>query len=123
MGMVQVSVDQVIEMVAVRHPVVTAVGPVHMILGVTTALVLGRAVRGVRCAHRQDVIVHVIAVDMMEMPIVQIVGMLAVPDGRVTTARSMVVVVPVVHVAVLLSHPFAPSSSSAVFIVPRPQGS
>src|SRR5258708_35234058 len=103
--MVQVTLHHVIDVIPVWHPVVAAVCPVHMVLWMMTAVMLGCAVRGVRCANRQDMVINVIAMDVMQMPIVQIVGMVAVSDSRMTAARSMLVVVPLMHVTVLLSHP------------------
>jgi hypothetical protein len=113
--MVQVSTDQVIDMIPVRHPLVSATGPVHMVLCVTTTLMLGSAVSRVRGADGQDMIVDVIAVDVMQMPIMQVVGVVAVPDHLMTAGRSVLVVMTLVHATVLLSHPmflrvFGPSS-------------
>jgi len=67
---VQVSRDQVIDMIPVWHRLVSATGPVHMVLCVTTTVMLGSAVPRVRCADGQDMVVDVIAVDVMQMPIV-----------------------------------------------------
>lgn len=63
--MVQVSRDQVIDMIPVRHPLVSTTGPVRMVLCVTTTLMLGSAFFEVRCADGQDMVVDVIAVDVM----------------------------------------------------------
>ncbi len=102
--MMKVSVHQVIRMISVRYAIMTATGAVRMVLWMATAVVLRRAIVRVRCANRQDVVIDVIAMDVVQMPVVQVVGVVAVPDARMPAARSMLVVVPLVHVTVL-SHP------------------
>jgi len=51
MGMVQVPTDQIIEMVAVWRPFVPAIGSVNMILFVSLAFMIGRAVIGIRATY------------------------------------------------------------------------
>ncbi len=103
--MMKVSVHQVIRMISVRYAIMTAPGAVRMVLWMATAVVLRCAIVRVRCANRQDVVIDVIAVDVVQMPVVQIDGVVAVPDSRMTAAPSMLVVMRLVHVTVPLSHP------------------
>ena len=100
--MVEMPVHQVVHVIAVRHPLVSAAARVDVILGMAAAAVLGCAACLVRGTHRQDVIVNVIAVHVMEMPIVEVVGMVAVLDGGVTATGSMSVVVPLVDITGLV---------------------
>ena len=53
---------------------------------VGTAPVIGGAVGRVRAADRQLVLIHVVRVGMMEMAIVQVVGMAVVAHRQVTAA-------------------------------------
>jgi hypothetical protein len=56
-GMVQVTVDQVVHMVAMGHRFVSTAGAVHMIGGMSAADMAGRARGGVRGVHLKDVLV------------------------------------------------------------------
>ena len=83
---VQVAVDQIVHVIAVRHGFVPASGAMLVACLVGTAPVIGGAVSRVRTADRQLVLIHVVRVGMMEMAIVQVVGMAVVADGQVTAA-------------------------------------
>jgi hypothetical protein len=60
---------------------------------VTAAPVIRRAAIEIFRAHLDDVLIHVIAVRMMEMAIVQIVDVVAVANCCVAAARTVLVVV------------------------------
>jgi hypothetical protein len=105
---VQVSLHQVIRMISVRYAIMTATGPVRMGLWMAIAVVVRCASRRIRRANRQHMVVDVIAVDVVQMPVVQVVGVIPMPDRLMTTARSMLVVVPLVHGTVVLWHFNAP---------------
>jgi hypothetical protein len=96
---VQVPIDQVVDVVAVGDGFVAAVGAVDVAGVVGTALMIRRAGIGVRRCHVQDVFVDMIAVRMMQMPIVQIIGVSVVLDRRVATSGAMRVIVVLVFVA------------------------
>lgn len=120
--MVQVSRDQVIDMIPVWDPLVSATRPVHMVLCVTAAGMLGGAVPGVRCGDGQDVIVDVVTMNVVQMTIMEVVGVVAVPDSLMTAAWPVLVVMTLVHVTIVLSHvmllrTFGPSCSTG-----HPQG-
>jgi hypothetical protein len=84
--MVQVSVDQVIGVVPVRHGFVAAARTVSMHGVVPAAAMLRRAAIGVGRAHLDDVLVHVIFMRVMEMTIMKIVDVAVVSNRGVTTA-------------------------------------
>lgn len=65
--------------------------PVTQFVAATT--VIWRASIGIRRAHLNDMLIHVIAVRMMQMAIMQIVQVVGVTNSRVTTAGAMLVVV------------------------------
>lgn len=65
MGVVQVSVDEVIDMVAMRYRFVTATRTVHVARIVAYARMFGGALGRIRRVHVQCVIVDVVSVRMM----------------------------------------------------------
>ena len=69
-GVMEMSVDQIVDMVAVRHGFVAAPRPVPMALVVTATGMIRRAGPGIAIAHLNSVFVDVIAVRVMEMAIV-----------------------------------------------------
>ena len=98
-GMVEMATHQIIHVVAVRHGLVPAAGAVLVARLVGAAPVIGGAVRRVRAADRQLVLIHVVRVGMMEMAIVQVVGMAVVAHGQVTAAFPVDMFVAIVSIA------------------------
>ncbi len=98
-GVMQVPVHQIVDVIAVGDRLVSASGAVLVAIVVRAARVIGRAVRGVGAADRQLVLVDVVRVRMVQVPIVQVVGMTVVADRHVATAFAMRVRVPVVSIA------------------------
>jgi hypothetical protein len=118
-GVVQVTLDQVVGVVAVRHRLVAAVGAVLVARVVTAAVVLGRAVVRVLRVDRDDVLVHVVLVRVMQVAAVQVVGVALVLDGRVAAARA--VLVRVVAVGLVIGHESSvpPGPAIAKQVIPR----
>ena len=77
---VQVAIDQVVHVVAVRNGFVAAALSMNMALVVPRALVRWRALIGVLLAHRDLVLIDVITVGMMQVPVVQVVDVPIVFD-------------------------------------------
>ncbi len=98
-GVVEVAVHEVVHVVAVRHGFVSASGAVLVVRIVGAAGVIGRAVSRVRAADRQEVLVHVVGVGMMEVAVVQVVGVAVMAHGQVTAAFPVNVLVAVVTIA------------------------
>lgn len=96
---VEVAVDQVVHVVAVRHGFVAAARPVPVAAVVGAAGVVGRAVGRVRAPDGEDVLVDVVAVGVVQAAVVEVVHMAVVPDGRVAAGGAVPVVVPGVRVA------------------------
>ena len=88
---VQVPADEVVDVVAVRNLLVTAAGLMHVRGLMLAAGVLGCAVGRIGGADLQDVLVDVVAVRVMQMPVVQVVEVVAVPDRRVPAIGSVLV--------------------------------
>lgn len=92
-GVVQVAVDQVVDVVAVGHGFVATPRTVHVVGGVTPARMRRRAAIGVRRVDGDGVFVDVIVVGMMEVTIVEVVDVTVVKDACVAAARTMDVLV------------------------------
>jgi hypothetical protein len=88
--MVQMTIDQVINMVAVRHGLVAAVGAVS-VMGFAT--VVRRAFLRIRGGYLNLMVVHMIAMSEMQMAIVEIVGVAVVFHGSVAAVWAMHMVV------------------------------
>lgn len=97
MGMVQVPVDQVVDVVAVRHGLVTAARAVDMAGFMATAL-MRHAAAGVRGVDVKTMLFDYAVLLMVQVPIVKVIDMAAVLDRGVATLRSMLV--RVIHVFV-----------------------
>ena len=87
--MMQMAIDQIVHMVSVGHRFVAASRSVHMAGVVTTAAVLRCAPVGVGCGDLDHMLIHVVTMDMMEMPIMQIVDMAIVIDGSMPAIRAV----------------------------------
>jgi hypothetical protein len=86
MGMVQMPIHQIVDVVAVRNRLVTASGAVLVARRVPLAAVLGCAAIGVLRRHFDHVLVDMVAVWMVQMPVVQKIHVVAMADGRMTAA-------------------------------------
>jgi hypothetical protein len=71
--MMQVTVDQVVDVVAVRHRLVAATWTVAMVRVMAGAAMVGRAAVGVPLAHGDDMLVDVVLVRMMQVAVMEIV--------------------------------------------------
>jgi hypothetical protein len=82
-----VAADAVVDVVAVRHRVVSAAGAVARLM--PAAAMVGGAHLGVLAWHLDHVLVDMAFVRVVEVTIMQIIDVAAVADGRVATARTM----------------------------------
>ena len=89
-------IDEVVDVVTVRNRFVAATRPVHVagLMGATG--VIGRAPRGVVTSLIERVFVHVVAMYVVQVPVVQVVDVAVVVHCGVTTPASVIVIVPVV---------------------------
>ena len=87
--MVKVSGHAIIHVVAVRHRLVAAAGAVHMAPIMPTATMVGGAALGVLARDLDHMLVDVTLVRMVEMTVMQIVGMATMVHGGVSAPRSM----------------------------------
>lgn len=89
---VQVAIYQVVDVIAVGHLGVSAVGTVHVVRSVTFAAV-GRASVGIRIGDGYAVLVVVILVGAVQVPVVEVPYVAVVHDGGVAAVRAVGVVV------------------------------
>ena len=103
----QVAGDEVVDVIAVRDLLVTAVRAVDVLALVGGAVVLRSAVGGMVGVDLDDVLVDVIPVGVMQVPAVEIVDVAVVFDGGVSAARLVLVLVLLVD-GVLVHAPSLP---------------
>jgi hypothetical protein len=84
--MVQSSIHEIVDMVAVGHGFMPATWPM-----LVSAAVIGRALSRVPVADRQGVLVHVIPVNVVQMSVMQIIDMPVMPNSCVPAVGSVVV--------------------------------
>ena len=90
---VEVALDEVVDVVAVRYGRVSAGWAVHVALLVARAGVARRASRRVRGIHRDRAFVDVITVHVMKVPVMQVVDVPVVLHCAVAATRSVQVIV------------------------------
>lgn len=91
--MVQMTVDQVIDVVAVRHRFVAAAGPMHMTGAMAGTVMLRCAAVRVGGADGDHVLVDMVAMHVMQMAVMQEIDMAFVAHRGMTALRAVLVVV------------------------------
>lgn len=99
---VQVTADEVVDMIAVRHRRMTAAGRVDVPRGMSRTRVRRRAAIGVRRVDRDLALVDVAVVLVMQVAVVEEVDVTIVLDRDVAAVRPVSVVV--VFVGLVRSH-------------------
>src|SRR5262249_41509674 len=90
--MVQVIADQVINMVPMRYGFMTAVRPMDMFRLMRPAIVIRCAFLRIRSTHSNGVLVYVVAMDVMQVAVVEVIDVAVVLYARMATALVMNVV-------------------------------
>ncbi|MCS6901437.1 MAG: hypothetical protein RMJ98_17450 [Myxococcales bacterium] len=93
---VQMTVHQVVSMVPMGNCLMTATKTMDVLGSMRSASVGRGAMRRVRLTYRQRMLIDVSVVGMVQVPIMEIVGMLLVLDRRVSAAWSVGVLVTLV---------------------------
>ena len=91
--MVQMAIHQVINMVAMRHGFVAAIGTVSVGLRIGGAALVWRTFLRIRRSHLNLMVIHMITVSVMQVAIVKIISVAVVFHGGVPAVWAM-------HVAV-----------------------
>jgi hypothetical protein len=89
---VQVTIDQIVDVISVRDRGVPTAGSVHVV-GIVAGALVRLAVVRVRGVDRDRVLVVVILVGAVKVPVVEIPDVIAVLDRYVTAVGSVRVVV------------------------------
>jgi len=92
--MVQVAVDQIVDVIAVRHGFMAASRPVHVVGSMAGALVVRGAAIGVSLRNFDDVLIDVVAMRMLQVTVLQIIDVVAVVDGRVPALGAVLMSLP-----------------------------
>lgn len=85
MGVMQASLDQVVDVVTVRYGLVAAVRAVHVICAPGSR----GAVRRVRGTDSEDVLINMVPMHVMQMAVMNIVNVSIMEHRSMTTGRSV----------------------------------
>ncbi len=85
----QMAINQIADVVAVRHGLVSAAWSMHVVCGMTSAAMVRRATVGVGIGDLDPVLVHMIAMHVMKVTIMQIISVIAVPDSDMPAPRTV----------------------------------
>ena len=112
MGMMQMALDEIVGMVAVRNCLMSASGGVVVFVVMRAAGMAGAAARGIGTALRQRMLIHMAFVKMVQMAVVQIVDVPFMLHRGMSTARAvrmgmLIVSVVIAHLDGLLTDAFA----------------
>lgn len=87
--MMQAAIDEIVDVITMRHRLVPATGTMHMVGLVAGGAMLGRATVRIALRHFDHVLVDMIDVRMMQVSVMQIVHVIAVAHGDVSAARAV----------------------------------
>jgi hypothetical protein len=85
--MVQMSIDQIVDMIAMWNRLMTTVEPMSMRRGMSAAAVVRRATIRIRRSDFDHVFIGLTVMHMMQMAVVEIIDVALMPDRGMTTAR------------------------------------
>lgn len=108
MRVMQVAIHQIVHMVTVRHSRVSTVRAMYVIDRVCGADVLRCAGHGVGYRNGYPMLIHVVAVGMMEMTIVEIVNVSFMHYGHMSALRAVLVIVALMGSLAAVCHGGAP---------------
>ena len=90
-GMVKMTVHEIVNVVTVRHGFMSAAGAVIMLCIVSAAVVTVGAISWILSIYFQTVFVDVTFVKRMKVPIMKVIHMIVVLDRRMTTILPVLV--------------------------------
>jgi hypothetical protein len=88
-GMVQVTIHQIIDVIPMGHCLMATARPVHMVFIVPRAAMAVRTVFRVVLGDFKAVLIHVVPMGVMEVSVVKVVGMVSVPNRCVPAIWTM----------------------------------
>jgi hypothetical protein len=89
MWMVQVAIDEIVNMVAMRYSLVAAARAMHVGYLVALASMVWRTAIGIGSGNLDSVLVDMVVVDMMQVPVVQVVDVTVMMNCRVAAAGAV----------------------------------
>jgi hypothetical protein len=96
--MMQMAVDEVINVVTVRNSGMPAIGAMHVPGGMSAALMVRRARTRIGTTHREFMFFDLaVGTLVMQMPVVQVVDMILMLDGRMAAICPVLVRMIFVH--------------------------
>lgn len=107
--MMEVPLHEVVGVIAVRHRLVAATRPMLVTRVVGAAVVIRGTRRRVLRANRQRVLVHVVSVGVVQVSVVQVIGVAVVLNRRMAALGT--VLVAVVSVGLAVAHRIPPGST------------
>lgn len=90
---VQVPIYDVVDVITVRYAFVSAASTVHVSGLMPLAGVVGGAIGGVTRINRKRTLVYMAVMDMMKVPVMHVIDVLAMLNGSMTTTFAMLVFV------------------------------
>lgn len=87
--MMQAALDEIVGVVAVRHRLMPAAGPMDMAGFVHFMPLMGNAAGRIALGHFNHMLLDAVSIWMMQMAVVQIVDVVAVLHGDVTAPRAV----------------------------------
>ena len=114
MRVVEVALHQIVDVIRMWHRFVAAAGTVGVAGGMSRAIVIRRALHRIRVRCFDRVLVDMVAMHVVQMAVVQVIDMIAMPYGDVTAAGTMFVRVFAVVLQIALIHREAPFFVCAV---------
>jgi hypothetical protein len=97
-GMMQMSVNHVVNVIPMRRRLMTAARSMHVIRRMPRALVAPRAIRWIRHGHLDRALVIVALVRAVQVAVVQVANVFAVRHRHVAAARAVNMVMIFVYV-------------------------
>ncbi len=110
--MMQATIDQVVDVIAMRNRLVTAPGPMHMAGLKTGTAMLRRAAVRIAVGYLDHMLVDMIAVRMVQVTVMKVVDVVAVPNGDMTAPGAVLVVMVGVLRMGTRGHGWPPCSAS-----------
>jgi hypothetical protein len=101
MRVVEVSIDEIVDVVTVRHGFVPASGAVNVVGVVPSTVVVRSAIGWVFVGHFEAVLVDMVAVWVMQVTVVKVIDVVSVDDRGVPAVFTVDVIVIVVLRAVV----------------------
>ena len=101
-GVVQVAIDDVVDVIPVGHSLMTTSWSMDVVFIMACAAMTGRAGVWIGLRHLKPVLIYVVSMHVMKMAIMYIVDVISMPNRCVATIRPMYVCVAHVFFARLI---------------------